>query len=464
MKKIENIQKITKLALCGLCLILTGCGAASLAQESTFESAYENGSEEENINIFTSSACVVVASIYEEDQALSLFNIDGKEAMVLSYDGATLIQDKYKSPMSIAQLREGDIAEITYNKELERLGAITLSGDAWRYEGISKYSINQENGSITIGDENYGMESGILAFSAGRPINVNEIIHQDVLSFNGKGNKVMSITVDQGHGYLELLNAEALLGGWIEVGQTLISQIAPDMLLTIPEGSYTIRLSSDGIDETRDVVIERDKVTSLDLGDIEIPAPENGVVIFEITPATARVSVDNEIIKTTYPVRLSLGLHMVTAEAQGYDSLSEYIQVDGENTLTVKMDLSEQTTVSENSISPESEVQEAQITIEAPGGADVYQDNLYMGIAPVTYPKTPGEHTITLRKTGYITRSHNIIVADDGKDATYSFPDLEPEDTVSGNSVSPNTPSRKDSTVSGNSVSDNSITDNSNQD
>ena len=133
MKKIENIQKITKLALCGLCLILTGCGAASLAQESTFESAYENGSEEENINIFTSSACVVVASICEEDQALSLFNIDGKEAMVLSYDGATLIQDKYKSPMSIAQLREGDIAEITYNKELERLGAITLSGDAWRY-------------------------------------------------------------------------------------------------------------------------------------------------------------------------------------------------------------------------------------------------------------------------------------------------------------------------------------------
>ena len=296
MKKIENIQKITKLALCGLCLILTGCGAASLAQESTFESAYENGSEEENINIFTSSACVVVASICEEDQALSLFNIDGKEAMVLSYDGATLIQDKYKSPMSIAQLQEGDIAEITYNKELERLGAITLSGDAWRYEGISKYSFNQENGSITIGDENYGMESGILAFSAGRPINVNEIIHQDVLSFNGKGNKVMSITVDQGHGYLELLNAEALLGGWIEVGQTLISQIAPDMLLTIPEGSYTIRLSSDGIDETRDVVIERDKVTSLDLGDIEIPAPENGVVIFEITPATARVSVDNEIL------------------------------------------------------------------------------------------------------------------------------------------------------------------------
>lgn len=464
MKKIENIQKITKLALCGLCLILTGCGAASLAQESTFESAYENGAEEENINIFTSSASVVIAAIYEDDQSLSLFGIDGKESMVLSYDGATLIQDKYKSPMSIAQLQEGDIAEITYNKELGRLGAITLSSDAWKYEGISKYSFNQENGSITIGDESYGMESSILAFSAGRSIDTSEIIHQDVLSFNGKGNKVMSITVDQGHGYLELLNDEALLGGWIEVGQTLISQIAPDMLFTIPEGAYTVRLNSDGIDETREIIIERDKVTSLDLGDIEIPAPENGVVIFEVTPSTAKVSVDNESVKTTYPVRLSLGLHMVTAQAQGYDSLSEYIQVDGENTLTVKMDLSEQTTVSENSISPEPEIQQAQITIEVPGGADVYQDNLYMGIAPVTYPKTPGEHTITLRRTGYITRSHNIIVADDGKDATYSFPALEPEGTVSGNSIDQNRSPQKENTVSGNSVSDNSITDNSRQD
>lgn len=475
MKKKENIQKITKLVLCGLCLVLTGCGAASLAQESTFESAYENVEEEEPVNIYTSSASVVVVSLHEDDQYLSLFGPEGKETMELSYDGATIIQDKYGTPMSIAQLKEGDIANITYNKELERLGTITLSGDAWSYEGISKYSFDHGNGTVTIGEESYGMESNILAFSDGHSIDVSQIIHQDVLTFNGRGNKVMSITVEQGHGYLELINDEALLGGWIEVGQTLISQIAPDMLLTIPEGTYTVRLSGEKIDETRDITIKRDEITSLDLGDIEVPVPESGVVIFEITPDNATVSVDNESIKTSYPVRLSLGLHMVTAQASGYDSLSEYIQVDGTETLTVKMDLEEQTSVSENSISSETKNEEAHITIEAPDGADVYQDNLYMGIAPVTYTKAPGEHTITLRKAGYITRSHNIIVADDGRDATYSFPDLDPENaynqnTVSGNSLdgndraeNRNNETGQDDTVSGNSVSDNSPTDNSNE-
>ena len=53
------------------------------------------------------------------------------------------------------------------------------------------------------------------------------------------------------------------------------------------------------------------------------------------------------------------------------------------------------------------------ITIQAPVGVEVYQDNLYMGIAPVTYQKTAGSHTITLRKTGYVTKSYQIEVADE---------------------------------------------------
>ena len=94
----------------------------------------------------------------------------------------------------------------------------------------------------------------------------------------------------------ELKNSEALLGGWIEVGQTVISQIAEDMLITVPEGEYTVRLTAEKVDVTRDVTIERNKVTELDLGDIEIPEPDDGVVIFEITPESAKVYVDDKKI------------------------------------------------------------------------------------------------------------------------------------------------------------------------
>ncbi len=477
MKNFKKIQNSIKPVLCSLCLILTGCGAASLAQESTFESAYENVEEEEPVNIYTSSASVVIEAVSEESQAIALYLPERNESRILSYDGRTVISDKYGSAMSIVQLSPGDIAEITYNSELEKLGSITLSGDAWSYEGITKYNLDAGNDSAIIGDESYGMGSGVLVFSEGRPIDTQQIIHQDVLSFKGKGSSVMSITVEKGHGYLELENSEAVLGGWIEIGQTVISQIAEDMLITVPEGEYTVRLTAEKVDETREITIERNKVTKLDLSDIEIPEPDDGVVIFEITPQSANVYVDDESVKTTYPLRLPLGLHKVTAEASGYDSLSEYINV-GEESITVKMDLEKSETVSGNSISSSTETtNRGSITIEAPADVSVYQDNLYIGIAPVTYDKTAGNHTITLRREGYVTRSHDIVLTDDGRDVTYAFPDLEPENgTVSGNSVSGNTADKNQkqngnnnnnsnnnnsnnggNTVSGNSVSGNSL-------
>ena len=145
--------------------------------------------------------------------------------------------------------------------------------------------------------------------------------------------------------------------------------------------------------------------------------------------------------------------------------------------MTVNLELGESKgTVSGNGLSTKEET-EAKITIQAPEGAEVYQDNLYMGIAPVTYKKTAGDHVITLRKEGYITRSHDINVPDDDKDVMYSFPDLEPESsegssgTVSGNTVSGNTVNRSSNdsnsqdsqtsdTVSGNTVSGNTVSDN----
>lgn len=462
-------------AVCTVSLLLTGCGNIGLAQEATFESAYENKEEEEPVDIYLSGATVIVESVKEEEQVIDLYMADRNESRSFTYTGATTIQDKYGSAMSMAQLNPGDIADIKYNSELERIGSIVLSPDAWNYDGISRYNLDIGNGSASIGDETYSMSSNVQFYSDGKSIDADQIIQQDVLTFRGKGSTIMSVVVNQGHGYLKLQNDQAVIRGWIEVGQTLISQIAPDMLFVVPEGSYTVRFSGTGIEESREVTIERNKETLLDLGDIEIPQPEKGLVTIQVTPESAQVFIDENKVEITYPIRLPVGIHQITAKASGYDTVSEYFQVDGEN-ITVKLDLEESKTVSGNSISNKDEEKTAKITINTPADTEVYQDNLYMGIAPVTYTKTSGSHTITLRKQGYITRSYNIEVADDDKDVTYSFPDLDPENadsqngTVSGNAISGNSVSgnsinegsspkdgKNDETVSGNSVSGNSV-------
>ena len=463
MIKKNKLFHLPTTVVCAISLLLTGCGSIGLAQESTFESAYENKEEEEPVDIYLSGATVIIESVREEEQVIDVYLTDRNESRSFTYTGATSIQDKYGSGMSMAQLNPGDIADIKYNSELERIGSITLSPDAWNHEGITRYNLDIGNGSASIGDETYGMSSNVRFYSDGKSIDADQIIQQDVLTFRGKGSTIMSVVVNQGHGYLKLENDQAVIGGWIEVGQTLIAQIAPDMLFVVPEGNYNIRFSGTGVEEFREVTIERNKETLLDLGDIELPQPEKGLVTVQVTPQSAQVFIDENKVDITYPVRVPVGLHQITAKASGYDTVSEYFQVDGEN-ITVKLDLEEQKTVSGNSISKKEEEKTAKITINTPVDTEVYQDNLYMGIAPVTYTKTSGSHTITLRKQGYITRSYNIEVADDDMDVTYSFPDLDPENsnsqsgTVSGNSLNGNTVSGN--TVSGNTVSGNTVSGN----
>lgn len=479
MEKKSNLQNKIKVFLCVISLILTGCSTIGLAKDTTFESAYENLPEEEAVDIYTSKSVVVIESVDEEKGQITAFMTERNESRIFAYNGACTIADKYGNPMSMAQLQPGDIADFAYNAELERVGRINLTADAWQQQGVEKYTLAIKSGNVSIGEETYSLSENTKAFSAGESIVLEELLRNDVLTFNGRGNSVLSITVDKGHGYLNLTNDDNFNGGWIEVGQTVISQIFPDMFITVPEGTYTVRLTASGVEEVREVTIERNKETVLDLGNVEFPKPVSGRVTFNIIPEDADVYVDEELIDTSYIVKLPFGMHRITVKASGYDTLSEYHNVEGDSTV-IKMRLNESSTVSENDIQDTSEekTESATITIDVPQAVEVYQDNLYKGLAPVTYEKVAGTHTITLRLAGYITKSYEIEVPDDNLDVTYSFSALDLEDlsddtvssnTVSSQSVSSNsskedTDDTKDEddteSVSDNSISENSISDN----
>lgn len=439
-----------------LSLVLTGCGTIGLAQESTFESAYENAQEEEPaVAVYSSAGSGILLSVNTEDKNYMIYRLKEGDDIVLAYTGATVVQDQYGSPLTIDQLSAGEIINVTYDSESGKTGSISISGDAFCYEGLTKCRIDEGKGTLETGSETLRITGQTKVFSDGRQIGVNEILNQDTMTIRGMGHDVSSIVIEKGHGYLSLKDADALLGGWIEVGQTVISQITQEMLLTVPEGTYQVRLTAGDVDETREVTIKRDEESVLDLGDIELAVPVNGQVTLVISPSTATVKIDDVAVNTFYPVRLPFGLHQITASADGYDTVSKYFEVVDEDT-KVKLTLgkaAETDTVSGNS-TKEEDTDAHTITIKEPEDVEVYQDNLYMGISPVTYDKTVGTHTISLRKSGYQTKSYQIEVTDDDRDLVYSFPDLEKNTdestgtsgTVSGNS----TKNQNSSTVSGN--------------
>ena len=86
----ENKLALKYLAVL-LSLVLTGCGTIGLAQESTFESAYENGKEEEPAApAYTSASRGVLISINTEDRSFVIHRTAEGGDIVLNYTGDRL--------------------------------------------------------------------------------------------------------------------------------------------------------------------------------------------------------------------------------------------------------------------------------------------------------------------------------------------------------------------------------------
>ncbi|MCD7835401.1 MAG: PEGA domain-containing protein [Lachnospiraceae bacterium] len=371
-----------------------------------------------------------------EAGTLTFLNLDVGKKYTLSYDGATKLYNKFGESISLSQIDIGDIVDVTFLKSKKRLTTMSVSSAAWHYDNVEKYEFNTVKMEVSIGDEIYKLFDNTQYLSQGRSIEEMELNAADILSFQGIDNTVLSVVVEKGHGYLRLANAESFVGGWIEIGQTQVQRITEDMLLTVPEGSYQVNISYKGSGGVKSVVINRDEETTLDIGDLKVEEPRTGTVLFSLEPSDAELYVDGTKVDASQPIVLEYGIHQLIARADGYQSLTQYLRV-GEESAGISIVLDEENDADDESESSTEAAEDTEtetvdtttdyykVYIDAPEDVEVYLDGSYVGISPCSLEKTSGSHVITLRKSGYTTRSYTVQIDEEDKDISYSFADLE---------------------------------------
>lgn len=376
---------------------------------------------------YDSADTAIVTRIDKQDMTITFFNTLVSKKYTLNYDGATSYSDKYGEAMSLAQIREGDIVDITFLKSKKRLDTLKLSNDCWKADSIERYELNTLRHDVSIGSDVYKITSDTLIFSEGKQIDWMDLNASDVLSFQGIDSTVYSIIVDKGHGYLRLEGDENFIGGWIEVGQELIKQISEGMLLTVPEGTYQVNITHGSSGGTKNVVIKRNEEFTLNIGDLKVVEPKYGQVLFAVTPSSASVYIDGAKVDTSLPVSLEYGVHQMIAVAPGYSTIKSYFKVAAA-TGGLEVTMERETAEEEESTSSTSSstISRFVVRIDGPEDVEVYLNGNYIGTSPVSFGKEAGTHIITLRKSGYETRSYTIEVDSEEKDIAYSFAELTP--------------------------------------
>lgn len=420
------------LVLAGALGLLTACSmgpgsqAGQPAPPASQEVQQGTGFVPVGPNSYDSADTAVLVKKDSKEGTVTLLNLDLSRTYTLTVEGTSNLYDKYGEAVSLEQIEIGDIVDVTFLRSKKKLNTMQISPSAWVYATASRYEIDLRRGEVTIGEDVYKLTGDTIYLSQGMRIETMDLNPVDVLTFKGIGSSILSVNVERGHGYLRLQNEEKFIDGYMEIGSSSTRRIQEDMLLTVPEGHYQIKVSKRGGGGTKEVTIRRGEETTLDIGDLEVPEIQYGTIVFTLEPSSAKLYIDGEKADPSAPVNLEYGIHQLIVRANGYQTTTTYIKVSQPSGgLAITLDEVDADKENEDQ-EKKDRLAQYKVFVDAPEFAEVYLDGNYVGIAPISFAKSEGSHIITLRRSGCETRSYTVSIDGEYKDITYSFAELIP--------------------------------------
>ena len=436
---------------------------------------------------------VIVVNIDRNAHTIRFRDPETGEEYVLNATDSTVYEDLKGSPMVMEQLKIGDIVDILVSVHSSNLRSVKRNDDseAFEFPDVTEYSINQNKGVLTLDGSNYRILKGTTVISSGVLSSFKNIQKGDVLTVCGVGRDIYTVTETYGNGHVRITGAESFKGGWVELGD-VIRPIEDEMLITLPEGSYTLNVSYMHFGGTKSVNVRRGRETRVDISDLKGDLLKTGVITLSFDPveASPEVKIDGSLKIKEDPIELDYGVHTLDITAEGYLSIHKYLKVGAPQAhLSIILEKDDKDSASSNSsdkntgkkkeespiptealpevfrsktsssstkdASTENDTEKAdnpektedavnnggegdntetvttdmsQLYIDGPQGSEIYFDGAYKGIAPCHFKKSPGTHVVTLMMNGYETKSYTLNLSSGNENESYSFNELLPEE------------------------------------
>lgn len=421
----------------GLCTcVLTGCQDPPGVPEAE-EDIIIQGNYKETLADSMDEA--VIMSVDEEKSQIQFYNLTIGRTYTLSYDGTTGMKNKFGDEIVAGQFASGDMVRVTFIKDQKAAKSLQLLDSVSVSRVDSGYEINKAAYTMNFGGNQYSLHKNVAVLSQGKQIQMEEINPVDGLKIIAKDHEVYAITVEKGHGYVRLTGHESFVGGWIEIGQSVIREVTDEMLIVVPEGEYSLYISNNGVAGSKEIVVTSDEETLVDVSELQTEKiKKTGKIIFTITPGTAKLYVDGDETDYSGEVELDYGIHQISVREEGYSTLTQYIKVGQPMAnLNIKLEESDgskeeeddtkteetKPTVSANTTT--ASASDYRVYVDAPVGAELYLNGNYVGVVPANFEKKAGIYVISLRRDGYQTRSYTLQIDSSNKDISYSFSELE---------------------------------------
>ncbi|MBO5371659.1 MAG: hypothetical protein J6A75_02955 [Lachnospiraceae bacterium] len=321
--------------LCGICAcgqskvssqsqIVQGRRGTGTAAKTDTEAIMDTEEEEEEV----SYELFVVAQIDTEEKKICVEKVGSGRQFEYVYDTGTKFLDKYGNTKAMTAFVPGDVVEIQATGNEYPLKQIQLSEKVWVQDEISNYSVDENIKAFVIGKTKYQYAEGLEVFSGDKKVNLRSLGKKDEIRVVGIDKEIISVAITKGHGYLALANTKLFEGSFICIGEKIFQEVTANMQVEVPEGTHLVTVANNGYGGSREVTIERNKTTRLDLDGLKGEGPKICKITFKVGVEGAILQIDGKDVDYSKPVEVQYGVHKIAVSAEGYDTISEKLVVN----------------------------------------------------------------------------------------------------------------------------------------
>ncbi|MCM1105515.1 MAG: hypothetical protein NC355_01095 [Blautia sp.] len=322
---------------------LAGCSAADAPAEPYSQSSPgvpESAETETDAPAETEQAAegeelYLVVEVDQIEESLRLYRYANEMEYRYYYGSGTRFHDKYGNRTTIMNYPVGSVITLGEVDGEGILREAQISDAVWVYDGITRFSVEEERNVFEIADSRYRYDESTYVFSGEERVSMGDIAKGDTLSVVGLDKQILSVNVTTGQGVLALRNTELFEGSYLQLGTRIFAEIMPDMQLSVEEGTYNLIVANNGWGGSREVTVTRGETVTVDLDELKGDGPKRGKIQFLIDVEDAVLIIDGEERDYSKPLELTYGEHSLGVVASGYDVWVRNLFVNSEEATIV---------------------------------------------------------------------------------------------------------------------------------
>ncbi len=317
---------------------------------------------------------------------VTIYNITANENADYKITGSTELRDEYGKTLVIEEFAEGDVISFIYDDN-NNLTVLKKTNKGFKETLKNGFKISRDNMTISAGMKTYSyseMTKFIYRGDEFDPSLLDSTV--DIITISGYDDKIWSVTLNKGHGEIEIIKNDKIKDGIIEIDTNIYKKLSDADTIKLNEGAHKIVVKGSNIDSfTKDIGLTVNEKYILDLSAIKI---RKGKVKIRPNVTDFALYINGNLELSRDPLELEYGSYDIEIVKSGYVTYTNRFTVNSpEKTITPRLT---------------EEVLIGTLTVTSnPVGATLLIDGVSVGTTPYKGDISQGEHSITLKKDGY---------------------------------------------------------------